>query len=213
MNVDVTTATTAQMKADVFRLLAVFFYEPEKDLYIEEQVIENLAGAVTEHFPEVAPVAQALMTALHTSDQKDLLLDYARLFLGPFEPLAYPYGSIYLDGQKQVMGDSTLAAKEYYARHGVELDESLTVLPDHIAIELEFLYLLCFREEQALEAEDHPAHANTVDARRNFSDQHLGRWISAFASRVKQHADTDFYRLLAALCEHCVLTQKTIATH
>jgi putative dimethyl sulfoxide reductase chaperone len=213
VNIEETQETATLTRADVFRLLAACFYQPEKEIFAEDLVCENLLSAVQHIFPDAVPLAEQLAAALHATRQEELLLDYSRLFLGPFEPLAYPYGSIYLDGQKAVMGDSTLVAKAYYAKHGMEIDEDSLALPDHIAVELEFIYLLTFREEQARQADDPAAIANAVDARRNFVDEHLGQWISPFADKVIKYAETDFYRLLAELTAHCVTTQASMNHH
>ena len=79
----------------------------------------------------------------------DLLVDYTRLFLGPVDTLAKPYGSVWLGGDAPLMQDSTMAVLQLYEEAGFEIDEDFRELPDHIAAELEFLYLLLFREAEA----------------------------------------------------------------
>lgn len=190
--------------ADVFRLLAACFYQPDRDLFIEEGLGENLSEAVGQCFAPAAALARQLADALHATNQEDLLVDYARLFLGPFEILAHPYGSVYLDGAKVVMGNSTLAVKAFYAEQGLGIEDDFHELPDHIAVELECLYLLQFREDQARSSGNVTGIAQAVENRCQFLDQHLGRWIAPFTARMQQHAGTDFYRLLAALCADCV---------
>lgn len=190
--------------ADVFRLLAACFYQPDRDLFIEERLGENLSEAVRQCFPPAAALARQLAATLLATSQDDLLIDYARLFLGPFEILAHPYGSVYLDGEKVVMGNSTLAVKAFYAEQGLGLEDDFHELPDHIAVELEFLYLLHFREDEARNSGDATAIAQAIENRKQFLDQHLGRWIATFTARMQEHAGTDFYRLLAVLCADCV---------
>ena len=207
MTLEETLAPTDLIDADVFRLLSACFYQPEKELLAEERVCENLAAAVNKIFPQATENARDLISALRASSEQELLIDYARLLVGPFEPLAYPYGSVYLDGQKVVMGDSTLAVKELYAEHGMELADDFHEMPDHIAVELEFLYLLCFRAQQARLADDAATLSKIKKTRRDFLTRHLGQWISTFAGKVQEQAQTDFYRLLASLCEQCVKAQ------
>lgn len=208
MSLDQAMAIANDMtRADVFRLLASCFYQPDRQLFIEERLGENLYEAVRQNFPQSEGLARQVAEALHATNQDDLLLDYARLFLGPFEIFAHPYGSVYLDGEKVVMGNSTLAVKAFYAEQGLGLDDDFHELPDHIAVELEFLYLLYFREDEARNSGDADAIAQAVEIRRRFLDQHLGRWVASFTARMQEHAGTDFYRLLAALCADCVTAQ------
>jgi putative dimethyl sulfoxide reductase chaperone len=193
--------------ADVFRLLASCFYQPERDIFLEERLGENLLEAVQSAFPHAEPLARQLADALRASRQEDLLVDYARLFLGPFEIFSHPYGSVYLDGEKVVMGNSTVAVKGFYAEQGLGLEDDFHELPDHIAVELEFLFLLNFREDEARKIADAEATTKAIEVRRQFLSQHLGRWIVPFTKRMQEHAGTDFYRLLAALCAQCVTAQ------
>ncbi|MFN2356106.1 MAG: molecular chaperone, partial [Desulfopila sp.] len=79
--------------------------------------------------------------AIHESRHQDLLVEYARLFVGPFELLAPPYGSVYLETGRRLMGDSTIAVQHMYTNAGLTLD--VQEAPDHIALELEFMHYLC----------------------------------------------------------------------
>jgi putative dimethyl sulfoxide reductase chaperone len=69
-----------------------------------------------------------------------LPVDYTRLFIGPFSPLAPPYESVYRGGE--VMGASTAAVMGLYRMAGFDLSGDFHEAPDHIAAELEFVYVL-----------------------------------------------------------------------
>jgi TorA maturation chaperone TorD len=138
------------------------------------------------------------------TEARALLLDYTRLSLGPMDILAKPYGSVWLDQAKTLMNDSTLDLLDLYEEAGFEMDEEFRELPDHIAAELEFLYLLIFRENEALRADDRARFEQARDLRRRFLDQHLGRWIGPFTAAMRSNAQTDFYCLLADLTEKVV---------
>jgi TorA maturation chaperone TorD len=131
----------------------------------------------------------------------DLLVDYTRLFLGPSQVMAKPYGSAWLDTLALMMGDSTLAVTDLYREGGFELSGTFQELPDHIAAELEFLYLLTFRENRARRDGDVETLRATAELKRRFLGQHLGAWIGPFSAAVKAGAETDFYRALADLTE------------
>ena len=81
-----------------------------------------------------------------------LLVDYTRLFLGPPQPLARPHGSFWLTGETTLMQDATMAVLDLYQEGGFELDDEFREVPDHVAVELEFLYLLIFKRNEAQRA-------------------------------------------------------------
>jgi putative dimethyl sulfoxide reductase chaperone len=201
-------AQKADACANVFRLLSACFYQPDREMFLEEGVCDQLLVALHTAFPQAVALASEMSASMEASSQDELLVEYSRLFLGPVETPAYLYGSIYLDAGKTVMGDSTMKVKRLYGENQLALDGSLYELPDHIAIELEFLYLLNFQEAQALAADDNLALGRAVAARRKFLDEHLGRWISPFAAKVREHAPEGFYNQLARLTEECVQSHR-----
>lgn len=193
-----TDAATVAAQADVYRLLSACFYQPEK-MFLEEDLFGQLETALELCAQQIQGQGTLLDASFREETLDALLLDYSRLFLGPFDILAKPYGSVYLDDEKVVMGDSTLSALSCYRQGGFSPAEDFKEMPDHVAIELEFLYLLCFREAQALTEQDDVAAAGNRSLRREFLQDHLGRWVLEFSSRVRAGARSDFYQGLGAL--------------
>lgn len=180
------------------RLLAACYYEPGAE-FVEERVFATMATAAARLDPQLASVAEKLDAAFNSVPLDDLLLDHTRLFLGPNELLAAPYGSVWLSGEKALMQDTTMAVLELYREGGFDLDDAFRELPDHVAAELEFLYLLIFRENRARQAGDAAALGSAVALRRRFLGEHLGVWIDKFAAAMSAGAATEFYRLLPEL--------------
>lgn len=189
--------------ADIYRLLSACYYQPE-DAFLQENVFGQMASALALTLPQEESQADKLATAFNHAGVDNLLLDYTRLFLGPFGILAKPYGSIYLDGEKQVMGDSTMRALSLYREGGFDLDESFREAPDHVAVELEFLYLLTHRIGEARLSGDQAETARLTGLKRQFLGEHLGRWIGNFADKVRAGAETDYFRELAELTQRFV---------
>ena len=129
---------------------------------------------------------------------EDLLVDYTRLFLGPVDARANPYGSVWLGPDALAMQDSTMAVVGLYEEGGFELAEDFRDLPDHVAAELEFLYLLLFREGRAGADEARSPSGSAC------SEEHLGRWIGPFTDAVKAGAQCGFYRELGELTNRFV---------
>ena len=191
-------------KADVYRLLSACYYQPE-DAFFEEAVYTQLATALKQCAPDLAPLAEQLDEAARRDGVETLLLDYSRLFLGPFEIPAKPYGSIYLEGEDVVMGDSTINAKSYYQAADFEIADDFREVPDHVAVELEFLYLLSFRQSHS--AKD-ASEKDWGKLEQQFLTEHLGRWAGPFTEKIGKHAGTDFYRLLGELTQAFITRQK-----
>ncbi|MPN62132.1 Chaperone protein TorD [bioreactor metagenome] len=105
------------------------------------------------------------------------------------------------------MQESTLALVALYEAGGFEIDEDFRDLPDHIAAELEFLYLLNFGALAAELEDDKEAAADRATLRQQFLSGHLIPWIAPFAAAVKAGAESDFYRELADLTARFVAMQ------
>jgi TorA maturation chaperone TorD len=190
-------------RADLARLLAACYYEPGAE-FGEERVFDAIVGAATLVDADLAGPARWLADAFGAARPEDLLIDYTRLFLGPVKALAQPYGSAWLEADGGLMQGSTLAVATLYAEGGFEIAAEFRDLPDHVAAELEFLYLLLFKAAQARVTGDSEALAAVDALRRRFLDRHLGGWIGPFGAAVKAGAQTDFYRALAELTERFV---------
>ncbi|MCP5371242.1 MAG: molecular chaperone TorD family protein [Hyphomicrobiales bacterium] len=191
-------------RADLYRLLSACYYQPEA-AFLEEDVFGQLEEAAARVCPDLQSDAAALGDGFRDTDLQELTLDYTRLFLGPFDIRAKPYGSIYLDGDGTVMGASTANVLALYREGGFEIADDIHEVPDHVALELEFAYLLSLAlAEPAVAAE----HARRRNLKRRFVEAHLGRWISRLADAMRAGAETDFYRRLADLTQRVVLQDR-----
>ena len=180
------------------RLLAACYYQPGPE-FAEEKVFDSMLNAATRISPELAAHAQRLGDDFSAAGHEALLLDYTRLFLGPNHIIAKPYGSIWLEGQNTVMGDSTVAVEALYQEGGFDMSEYFREVPDHIAVELEFLYLMIYRENEAQHNGEPQALQAKAALRKRFLAEHVGRWIGPFTSAVIAGAQSAFYRDLAEL--------------
>lgn len=197
---------TTTAREDLCRFLAACYYEPAVE-FVEEKMFDSMLEAASRIDPELAEYARKLGVAFFAQDMQTLLIDYTRLFLGPVQPLAQPYGSFWLSGQTTLMQDSTMAVLELYEQGGFNMDEEFRDLPDHVAVELEFLYLLIFTQNQARRSGNVNELVATKALQRRFLAEHLGAWIGPFAEAVKAGAETEFYRDLAGFTARFVQMQ------
>ena len=190
-------------RQDLCRFLAACYYQPGPE-FAEEKVFDSMRDAATRIHPDLAEHARRLGEAFSAEGPESLLVEYTRLFLGPSKAIASPYGSVWLSGENTLMQDSTMAILELYHEGGFEVSDDFRELPDHIAAELEFLYLLIYRENQAHRASEPQSPASVAGLRMRFLNEHLGSWIAPFTAAVKAGARSDYYRELAELTDRFV---------
>ncbi len=190
-------------RVDLLRFLSACYYEPTAD-FAEEKLFESIAAATRQAWPQLSGLADELGQAFAGESLQTLLVDYTRLFLGPMKALASPYSASWLPSP--MVGDEVLppVVLDLYAEGGFEVDDELAELPDHVAIELEFLYLLSFNQRQADLLGNSTDYAAMTKLRARFMDEHLSIWISTFTKAVKEHTETGFYRVLAELTEDII---------
>jgi len=143
-------------REDAYRLLSACYYAPTAAL-LEEDCCTALAQLLSNVSNEAAVRAAEAAHVLGETSLEPQLVEYSRLFLGPFKLVAPPYGSVWLDKQKTVMGDSTARVAAFYHAQGLQLTDDFPELPDHIAVELEFLSYLAFKEREAGSCSDNAA--------------------------------------------------------
>ncbi|MEK7225408.1 MAG: molecular chaperone TorD family protein, partial [Bacteroidota bacterium] len=163
-------------RGDCYRFLSACFYQPQKELFLQEKLFENLTAALKEICPDAVISSDRMKSAVLNCSDEELSVEYARLFMGPFELVAPPYGSVYLDGARQVMGDSTVETMKMYEAAGLSMDNEFKELPDHITVELEFMNFLIYKEIEAIEKSDFSTALNLIKVQELFLDKFLKRW-------------------------------------
>ncbi|MGF1670350.1 MAG: molecular chaperone [Balneolaceae bacterium] len=209
-------------KLITYKLLSACFQIPDENLpwYLDE-----LQESVRVAYPDIFENIPTEMTVLE--DFEELKVEYARLFIGPFKLLVPPYGSMYLEDVEHLMANSTLDVLRRYKEENI--DVAIQEIPDHISIELEFMYYLMYLEMRALEPEQfkyqkngynsNSEHNGVVKSEKSsekmvsdfrfkqydFLNKHLSRWIPLFGEKVKEHAKLHTYRYLAFIAEQVVI--------
>ena len=187
------------LRLDAYRLLADGYYRPEQSLLDN---LGKLATCMDRVCSDAGQYIKSMQADIAGMKRAELLeVDYARLFVGPFNLLAPPYGSVYLESERQVMGASTADAQMRYRAAGLDVDTGFKDAPDHVAAELEFMHFLIFKAmEAAVQGDADQVIANLTN-QQAFLEIHLGAWIHEFADNVVKNAATSFYRNLARTTE------------
>jgi len=127
--------------------------------------------------------------------------DHCQLFIGSGMPAAPPWESFYRTEERLMFSNHTLEVRAFYERFGLVSERKEQEPEDHIGLELEFMACLCDRHGECLRKGDVAEAARTVQAQRDFLDEHLLRWASRFCKEVDRFAWTDFFRGMAQLTE------------
>lgn len=183
------------LSGSCFRLLSACFYEPDKDLFLEQQACHNLSHLLNSFSPKAAECAQKMDEEMTRQDQQQLSIDYSALFIGPFDLLAPPYGSVYLEKKREVMGETTINVLKFYQDAGLQVEASEPA--DHIAIELEFMSFLHDKETSALQEGTNDEADHYSDLRKKFFSSCLDPWVSEFCNTICNGTDNSFYQHLA----------------
>jgi len=197
---------TAQARAAAYAHLAAAFAYPTTELAeaLASGALVAALGALSETLPMYAAqpaldIVRGWRAALRSADDilRALESEYTRLFLGPGRPVAHLNESVYLDPNGQMMGECVADLPQLYAEAGLGLDPDLKELPDHLAVELEFMAHLCDAEIEAWSSSDSARASDCAARQAAFLEQHLNRWLGAAARRLSQSASDSLYSALA----------------
>jgi putative dimethyl sulfoxide reductase chaperone len=125
----------------------------------------------------------------------DLERDYTRMFFASKPRIAYLFESVYREGR--LLQESTFDIARLYREAGLVLNEDFALPPDHIAVELEFLSFLFFKEIQGLAERKEDTVEYARELRQMLLDQHLKQFALNIAERLGQHARCPLYQTTA----------------
>lgn len=147
-----------------------FFRQPtwtqEWEIPLEEKACEKITALINQGLTQ------------------DLTEQYQNLFIGPNELVAPPWGSVYLDPECVIFGNSLLALRDFLKRHQIAFQAQQDEPEDHIGLMLMLAaYLAETRPHLLVE----------------FLSQHLLTWTPHFLTKLANVENHPFYQGLAQL--------------
>ncbi|HBT2859874.1 TPA: Tat proofreading chaperone DmsD [Klebsiella aerogenes] len=133
------------------------------------------------------PVSDSLAMEFAASSDEALPQAWQRLFIGPWALPAPPWGSVWLDKESVLFGDSTLALREWMRTSGIALDLERNEPEDHFGTLLLLAAWLCETNQDELFAQ--------------LLAWHLLPWSGRFLSVFMENAGHPFYRALGLLAQ------------
>jgi DMSO reductase family type II enzyme chaperone len=150
--------------------------------------------------PYELPNLEVLLKEWRDTDREVLKREYSGLFeVGSNGPPVPIREDLHRNQPAGVREDIV----RFYEFFGYGLEEKFAWAPDHLSVELEFMYFLCFQEADAL-AKDGDALSAQL-AQSDFSERHLVNWVSELAAKIiEQQPDALYGNLVAMLSEFLV---------
>ncbi|GEA59976.1 molecular chaperone TorD family protein [Vibrio comitans] len=156
------------------KLVGSLFYERWK----KQELTQVLVALAEENI-----VSQQCLDALEVQSEEGLEHSFSHLFEGLGEMPAPPWGSVYLDKDRVVFGESTVEYRAFLASHGISLDTGLREPEDQFG-----LTLYAFSQLLAEEKE----HAS-----QHLLEYHLLPWAFPYLDLLNEKAGNPFYSVLA----------------
>lgn len=177
--------------ASCCRILGVLFYHPPNHPNAVPAIryCQNRELAAT--WPlggreDLRQIEHAMSKALAGDATRQALIEeYQRLFVGPNPLEAPPWGSVHLEEEQTLFGETTEALRNLLATHGVGLQSEYPEPEDHIGLLLWAAAWLADRGQEA-----------ALDA---LLETHILTWSDTYLDQLGRAARHPFYQCLAAL--------------
>ena len=169
---------------------ALFYFDPQSDQAAPlVQAFQD--GSWAQQWPENLPFSAELTEEFQAQSDEPLHEAWQRLFVGPYALPAPPWGSVWLDRENVLFGESTLALRQWMRDNNIGFEAQQNEPEDHFGT---LLMLSAWLKENGREEEWQQLLA-----------WHLLPWSGHFLQEFVDHAEHPFYRALGKL------TQQTIA--
>ncbi|MDR2869144.1 MAG: molecular chaperone TorD family protein [Deferribacteraceae bacterium] len=189
-----------QNYAVFFGLMGKILYQyPEKDFYkklIEEEIFDDTPLSIdTPPFIEGAHMlkqwAAQFNGSLDDQGYDDIVNDYQRLFVGTSGPVqAPPWESLYVGPDPMLFQESTLSARRWYAKHGLQAEHLKHEPDDHIGLELIFIAHLISKINQG---------ENELDSLKEFYSEHIAGWAAAWCTLCAEKSNHPLFKAVAII--------------
>jgi TorA maturation chaperone TorD len=183
-------------RASVFNVFTALLCQPEEDLIRNNEVFDTLKLALNNVNPDCSEIVGRMQEAIKQSTAQELLIEYTRLFIGPFKTLVPRYSSLSFRDHT-LMSDETVWVIDFYRKAGLKFDEETKDVPDHIAIETEFMYWLIHNEIKALDSGDRDRSFSLWENQQEFFDKHYKKWAPKFCTKVATETNNEYFKLLS----------------
>lgn len=199
---DADTASRATARSRLYAFLARAFAEPDSTSLAELRamlpaVATALAVLDVPHgrasFAEVCAELECMSAGELAAAHRRV---FGHLVSGDCPPYEGEYGNVHIFQKTQCLADHA----GFLEAFGMAPAPGFADRLDHIAVELEFLHVLTAKEAYAIAHSHGEERLGIVcGAERKYLQDHVGRWVPAFAARLEVKAGEGLYAALARL--------------
>jgi TorA maturation chaperone TorD len=183
-------------RAGIFNGFTALLCQPEEGLIENADIFDSLKLAFNIAYPDCSALVEQMQETVKAYTAQELLVEYAKLFIGPFKTLAPPYSSLYF-GSDMLMNDETIWVMNCYKKAGLEFNKKLNDVPDHVAVETEFMYYLIHSEIKELEAGNRDNARVFWEHQQVFFTRHYKKWVPQFCERILAGTENAYYKKLS----------------
>jgi len=163
-----------EMIIDTVKLLGTIFHQKKAKIELVEIVTVLVEEGV---------LSTSTLQSLIELDECRLISDFTEIFEGLGEMKAPPWGSVYLDREKVLFGESTVEYRQFLLDNDIELNTGVREPEDQFGLMLlAFAFLLENNKEQAA---------------RVLMESHLLVWGMVYLDLLNKVSHNQFYSLLA----------------
>ncbi|MAE04704.1 MAG: hypothetical protein CMH76_00050 [Nitrospinae bacterium] len=217
MNATISTETMlALARSRVYSYLSACFRYPDAESWAEiagNEARDSFASASTQlvekkeyrflgKYKEGLPLIKSISLEELEDEFQEVFGHTISKHCPPYET---EYGNIHLFQQSDVLAD----LGGFYNAFGVAPREGKERI-DHLSIQLEFLYLVTFKEAHALKEGKAEEAEICRQAQASFIEDHLGRWVSIFAKRLARQSGRGIYGDAAQLLDKFIEAEKKL---
>lgn len=163
---------------------ALFYYAPDSE-QAAPLVTALTAGGWTQDWPLAQHTLQPVAGTFSMPSDEAVKDAWQRLFIGPYALPAPPWGSVWLDRESVLFGDSTLALRQWMRENHIVFEMRQNEPEDHIGT---LLMLAAWLAESGRDAECDQLLA-----------WHVLPWSTRFLTVFSENAGHPFYRALGQL--------------
>jgi TorA maturation chaperone TorD len=201
----------AQARRSVYEMLSAYYldlpdqrmvdniFSPDFDRRLSTVAWRFETGEMSEGLRLISNFISSFKKESQEAILRRIAIDRTRLFRGISEKHSPPppYESFYRE--QRLCGEISAEVCRFYSKLGVKLPEEWRESPDYLGIEIDFMRLLCQREEEAWSNKQPEKALDLLAASMDFLENHLLTWAPSFLDKMHEMADLDFYRGLAKL--------------
>lgn len=182
--------------ATVAKVLGAFFYYSPNSQIVQPLINPLLHIDKLIDWQNPSLISQQCQTLMTEISNTDLDYQFSLLFEGQGDMPAPPWGSVYLDQEQLLMGESQERYRQFLQQHGITLNTGMNEPEDQFGLMLMAFALLLEK--------------NQISIAKQLINEHLLTWSSNYLECLKNNDISQFYQSLAVIAQQYLLMLSTL---